>query len=210
MQDRVPLYPGRIILTPVAGQANTYDMVRADQPTQDGTPLNKATFWKDATAALFGLGVDSVPDDGFTLLSRLNSGLGNEYLWEQTKITENINIGEETRTSIGQNIPDGTELFYSDSYEYDSVTGVYSLKKPTKYIFDHSNWGDSIRAGKYYNAATSGYSVLKYQSGGSWNGISTSFTAEKIGREVTITTNTQLIGYVNSSSPDAYPPSEPS
>lgn len=70
MQDRVPLYPGRIILTPVAGQANTYDMVRADQPTQDGTPLNKATFWKDATAALFGLGVDSVPDDGFQVLSK--------------------------------------------------------------------------------------------------------------------------------------------
>ena len=55
MKDRVPLYPGRVKLTPVSGQANTYDMVRADEPTQEGTPLNKATLLKDATAERFGL-----------------------------------------------------------------------------------------------------------------------------------------------------------
>lgn len=63
MQDRVPLYPGRVRLTPVAGQENTYDMVRADQPSQAGTPLNKDSLLKDATAALYGLGADAVPDD---------------------------------------------------------------------------------------------------------------------------------------------------
>ena len=65
MQDRVPLYPGRVELAPVAGQENTYDMVRADAPTQEGTPLSKATFLKDATASLFGFGNDAVPDDVF-------------------------------------------------------------------------------------------------------------------------------------------------
>lgn len=40
--DRIPTYPGRVVLTPVNGQTNTYDMVRADQPTDPGTPLNKA------------------------------------------------------------------------------------------------------------------------------------------------------------------------
>lgn len=40
MQDRIPLYPGRVKMIPVAGQANTYDMVRADDPTQAGTPIN--------------------------------------------------------------------------------------------------------------------------------------------------------------------------
>lgn len=63
MQDRVSLYPGRVKLTPVAGQANTYDLTRADQPTQEGTPLNKASLLKDTTAALFGLTTDAVPDD---------------------------------------------------------------------------------------------------------------------------------------------------
>ena len=50
VKDRVPLYPGRVKMTPVSGQANTYDMVRADQPTQEGTPINKALFDKKADA----------------------------------------------------------------------------------------------------------------------------------------------------------------
>lgn len=71
MQDRVSLYPGRVKLAPVAGQENTYDMVRADSPTQEGTPLNKDSLLKDDTAALYGLGVDAVPDDVFALLKTL-------------------------------------------------------------------------------------------------------------------------------------------
>ena len=42
VKDRIPTYPGRVKLTPVAGQANTYDMVRADSPVEPGTPINKA------------------------------------------------------------------------------------------------------------------------------------------------------------------------
>lgn len=46
VNDRVPLYPGRVKMTPVSGQANVYDMVRADQPQKGGTPLNRNTFRK--------------------------------------------------------------------------------------------------------------------------------------------------------------------
>lgn len=42
--DRVPTHPGRVIMTPVTGQVNTYDMARADNPTEEGTPLDKAAF----------------------------------------------------------------------------------------------------------------------------------------------------------------------
>ena len=73
MQDRVSLYPGRVKLVPVAGQENTYDMVRADSPTQEGTPLNKDSLLKDATAALFGLGADAVPNDVLAMLKTLVS-----------------------------------------------------------------------------------------------------------------------------------------
>lgn len=71
MQDRVSLYPGRVTLTPVAGQENTYDMKRADQPTQDGDPLSKNTFLKDTTAALFGFGNTALPDDVLKKISEL-------------------------------------------------------------------------------------------------------------------------------------------
>ena len=63
MKDRIPTYPGRVKLLPVAGQENTYDMVRADSPTQEGTPLNKATLLTDATAALYGGDETMLPDD---------------------------------------------------------------------------------------------------------------------------------------------------
>lgn len=80
MQDRVPLYPGRVKLVPVSGQENTYDMVRADQPTQTGDPLNKDTLLKDATAALFGLGTDAVPDDMLNALAHT----GDLHVWKRT------------------------------------------------------------------------------------------------------------------------------
>lgn len=43
-KDRVPTHAGRVKLTPVAGQADTYTMERADEPREQGTPLDKATF----------------------------------------------------------------------------------------------------------------------------------------------------------------------
>lgn len=42
--DRVPKYPGRILLTPVEGMPDTFTMTRADEPTTAGTPIDKATL----------------------------------------------------------------------------------------------------------------------------------------------------------------------
>ena len=44
VEDRVPTYPGRVTLTPVSGEENTFDMKRADLPLVEGTPINKALF----------------------------------------------------------------------------------------------------------------------------------------------------------------------
>ena len=70
MQDRVSLYPGRVKLEPVAGQANLYDLTRADQPTQEGTPLNKANLLSDATeTAMFGSAANRTVDEAFAGLA---------------------------------------------------------------------------------------------------------------------------------------------
>ena len=70
MQDRVSLYPGRVKLDPVAGQANLYDLTRADQPTQEGTPLNKANLLSDATeTAMFGAAANRTVDEAFAGLA---------------------------------------------------------------------------------------------------------------------------------------------
>lgn len=70
MKDRVPTYPGRVRLTPVSGQTNVYTLERADVPTQEGTPLNKANLLSDTTAnLLIPSEGDPTPDKAFRRLS---------------------------------------------------------------------------------------------------------------------------------------------
>lgn len=111
MQDRVSLYPGRVKLEPVAGQANTYDLTRADQPTQEGTPLNKASLLKDATAALYGLPNTAVPDD---VLSKIKTLINSA----------NANANTKARIATGSYIGTGT---YGNSHP-NSLTFEFEPK----------------------------------------------------------------------------------
>lgn len=58
MQDRVAIYPGRVLLTPVLGEENVYDMTRNDSPTTEGTPLNTENLLSNSVAE--GLGLDPI------------------------------------------------------------------------------------------------------------------------------------------------------
>lgn len=85
MKDRQPT-PGRegkIRIVTDDGQTITGTMYMDDRPISLGTPLNKATLFKDATASLYGLTNESVPDDALQKIpSVINSGwtLLQEYL----------------------------------------------------------------------------------------------------------------------------------
>ena len=126
MNDRIPLYPGRVKMTPVAGQANTYDMVRADDPTQAGTPMNKATFLKDATAALFGLGTGAVPDDVLAELGKYKQywwrrrlPAGEQYVEVQNDISTYVEL-------LSPNV-NTSAVIYSKSLVIDQTSGNASL-----------------------------------------------------------------------------------
>lgn len=70
MKDRLPTKPGRVLITPEDGSAPYYAvMTRADEPTEDGTPLSKASLLKDTTAAAVGLTSDAVPDEVLAALA---------------------------------------------------------------------------------------------------------------------------------------------
>lgn len=72
MQDRVSTYPGRVTLTPVEGQPNTYDMERADEPTQIGTALNTENLLSDTAAAAVSNklgGTPDTPSDAFEIIA---------------------------------------------------------------------------------------------------------------------------------------------
>ena len=126
MQDRIPLYPGRVKMTPVAGQANTFDMVRADDPTQAGTPLNKATLLKDATAALYGLGTGAVPDDVLAWIGAYNTYWwrrrtpgGARYVEVQSDITDAIAL-------FSPNV-ETSQVIYSKQLTIDQNNGTAAL-----------------------------------------------------------------------------------
>ena len=140
MKDRVPLYPGRVTLTPVSGQANTYDLTRADQPTQEGTPLNKASLLKDATAALFGKTNAAVPDDILSLLSKSTLAQIEE---KYTKTTIGTLAVGKTITLNVSNTPKEFIVVHqgkpSSLYD-DSCSGTWLLMKD---IYENRQWHSS-------------------------------------------------------------------
>ena len=226
MKDRVPLYPGRVKLVPVAGQENTYDMTRADQPTQAGDPLNKATLWSDVTAALFGLGANSVPDDGFAWIGKYN-----QYWWKRRVNTTNP-IYVEKQNSASPNVPQVTpylcllnpngatsgSVTYADTVNVDLYTGEVSLVNQKQVSFDYYNdaVGESFK-GKYvtglYNATDNIYFIptdATYNRGGWGNYFVIGYKISDVKLVTSELDQNPPIGewvYLQSSSRDAYPDS---
>lgn len=148
MQDRVPTpgQEGRVLITPENGSSPFYAKVEmADNPTQPGTPLNKATLLKDATALLFGLTTEAVPDDVFALLERFNNGLGNEYIWKKYLQTsgEESYVNSPDPEAYPPKVPDGYQ--YSGPFQLGTFavietgsyvgTGTYGENNPNRLIF---------------------------------------------------------------------------
>ena len=65
MENRVPTKPGRIKLTDDSGNVKYYYMERADEPTVEGTPLNKATLFDSVNENRY---VSELPSEAFELL----------------------------------------------------------------------------------------------------------------------------------------------
>ncbi len=92
IKNRVPTYPGRVKLTPVPGQADTYTMTRADEPTEPGTAVNKALL--DAIGVHTLTHSRSAPGR-FHALTGLNGAAG--VLSCQFKATAAFNAGDTFR-----------------------------------------------------------------------------------------------------------------
>lgn len=76
MKDRTPQSPGRVLITPEGGGAPFYATLQlADDPVDEGTPLNKANLLPDTTAALMGLGTAATPADMFLALANKTNGM---------------------------------------------------------------------------------------------------------------------------------------
>ena len=137
MKDRISLYPGRVKLNPVAGEANTFDMVRADQPTQEGTALNKANLLNDSTAEGLYLGDgEPTPDLAFQKMMKnvqveRTQNVKNEWFtwWEHSSKpgadAQYMFAVQETETFIGITT---TGIVFSTDYGKTWETRTFEVK----------------------------------------------------------------------------------
>lgn len=136
MKNRLPTYPGRVILTPVSGATNTYDMVRADVPIEEGTPLNKETLLQDSTAATLELGEDATPDDALKkIISKVNGitaasigAVPSSRTVNGKALSSNIAL---TASDVGARPSSWTPITYGTS---DLVAGSSKLETGTIYL----------------------------------------------------------------------------
>lgn len=98
--------------------------------SQQGTPLNKDTLLKDATAALYGL-TDAVPDDVLAILGKYR-----QYWWAR-RTTEHVVFTASLETSVSE-APvypyysgESISLYVGESYTFDENTGAVSINSPS-------------------------------------------------------------------------------
>lgn len=211
MQDRIPVNPGRVLISPENGAAYYATMTRADNATQEGTPLNKNSLLKDATAALFGLGADAVPDD--VLVSLFN--IGNWYTWEKIKTIKDCGYTSTKKyTSASADCAISyensyTSIRYGDTFEEVAHGGGtrgsfgqqsdYNVLRGKYFVTGHGNSTGNVSTTDVYYADpnativkfSGNYSYAIYpltQYVGTWSKIETTH-----------------YGYVSSTDPNAYP-----
>lgn len=137
MKNRESLYPGRIKLTPVDAANGIYDLIRADEPQEVGTPLNKKLL--DYAVAACGVTAGTATaftlDDefgGFELVdgAKVNFRL---HVASGTSPTLNINgtgkkkIVDSSNMAVMSSIPAGVWL----TAKYSAILDAYVLTEGT-------------------------------------------------------------------------------
>lgn len=100
--DRVSTHAGRMFLSPVEGMPDTFTLTRADEPTVEGTPIDKATFNSIIHSRLTGryytptvsklvknkqtLKTNPIPASGWVMDSTGLSGTSGSYMVEANSL----------------------------------------------------------------------------------------------------------------------------
>lgn len=142
MKDRVSANPGRVKLTPEDGSPAFYaTMERADNPTEEGTPLNKSTLLSDAACDLLEIPQTSTVNEAFL---RLAVGVGKygytvHFQWPDG--TPMVGYQVSGLTAI-----DGSALTTDDTgtvFGISSATRVYVQLSQNEY-FDIDTVGGTL------------------------------------------------------------------
>ena len=133
-KDRIPTYPGRIKLTPVANAPDTFTMERADEPLELGTPMNKATFdsivYSRLTGRYYKPAVMQIKGETLTLTTNPIPSSG----WSDITKTGAKNNGYElvTTPTYSNNYPDQAVDGKTSTYFYsaEALRPYFTIKLP--------------------------------------------------------------------------------
>lgn len=149
MQDRISNHPNRWKIKDVnTGVETLADLTRADDPTQTGTPLNKASFLPDAVASAIesatGVSGITLPGDALNAIATFISGFGD--------ISKSIYV--ETGSYVGTGIISSLTSQSGNNIWIRNIASAPSLTfsfKP-RFLFIKTQTSSSY---KYYNYSTS-------------------------------------------------------
>ena len=200
MKDRSVEFPNRYRMVKVEGTDDIFDLVPAPgEISEEGIFINKATLLKDATAGLFGLGADAVPDDAFAYL-----GQYGQHWWKASDASVKAayySLGSEV--SSGQLQASGNIYYVSPSVEVD-VDGNIIFTNEVSYNTPST---DTSIAGKFVRLGTSsnvyyGASNATIIRDGTSKAYLTNYQTVTGHKAVVQLSNTV---YLRSSNRDAYP-----
>lgn len=140
IRDRVPTYAGRVRLKAVDGQHDMFDMERADEPAEAGTPLDKATLDSIIQSRLTGRFYELV-GTRTTLTS-----VGGAYSpipssWFNTTATGATSVGYSIEAS-------GTSGSYYPHNAFDGQSGTYWNSNTSKTAWLQLNVPEGINVTK--------------------------------------------------------------
>ena len=137
MQDRVATYPNRWRLTAVTGETDVYDLTREDDATVVGTPLNKATFLPDTTAAAIAALSGNTPTLPSEALDEIASVLGSMGVTDVAHLETGSYVG--TGTS-GSSNPNSLTLTYKPRFLMIIVdAGYYQTTAENGLLWQYPN-----------------------------------------------------------------------
>lgn len=119
MKNRESLYPGRVKLTPVDAANGIYDMVRADEPQDPGTPLNK----KLLDYAVAACGVTAGTATAYTL----DDEFGGFELVDGAKVSFRLHVASGENPTLNVNGTGAKRIMnvYGDVLPLGTAAGVW-------------------------------------------------------------------------------------
>ena len=123
--------------------------------SQQPTFLNKGNLLKDATAALFGLGADAVPDDALAFLGRYAEHWWKRRTWTAHYIVKLSDGANQYCLGGGSTSTSSNIIYYSDSIALDENGNTILVNEKSVSVSYSNGTSDTVQSliGKYIRNA---------------------------------------------------------